>query len=68
MIIIGIPFQRVAVDIVGSIKHRLTQGNKYISTLIDYATRYPEAVATTWIEAERIAEALIKMFCILGVP
>ena len=37
-------------------------------TLVDFASRYPEAVALKGIEAERVAEALVDMFCRLGVP
>lgn len=68
MPLIGVPFQRVAVDIVGPIEPRSTQGNRYIVTLMDYATRYPEAIALPSIEAERVAEALLDIFCRLGVP
>ena len=32
---------------------------KYILTLVDYATRYPEAVALPSIEMETVAEALV---------
>ena len=36
--------------------------------MIDYATRYPEAVALSNIETERVAEALIAMFSRVGIP
>ena len=36
--------------------------------MIDYATRYPEAVALPSIETERVAEALIAMFSKVGIP
>ena len=36
--------------------------------MIDYATRYPEAVALHSIETERVAEALIAMFSRVGIP
>ena len=36
--------------------------------MIDYATRYPEAVALPSIETERVAEALIAMFSRVGIP
>lgn len=68
MPLIEVPFQRVAVDIVGPIEPRSTRGNRYILTLMDYATRYPEAIALSSIEAERVAEALLEMFCRIGIP
>ena len=54
--LIDTPFKRVAVDIVGPIEPRSEKRNRYILTMIDYATRYPEAVALTSIETERVAE------------
>ena len=42
--------------------------NRYILTMIDYATRYPEAVALPSIEMERVAEALVEMFSRVGIP
>jgi len=38
------PFDRVAVDIVGPISPATKRGNRYILTMVDYATRNPEAV------------------------
>ena len=35
---------------------------------MDYATRYPEAIALRSIENERVAEALVEMFSMVGVP
>ena len=36
--------------------------------MIDYATRYPEAVALPSIETECVAEALVEMFSRVGIP
>jgi len=36
--------------------------------MVDYATRYPEAVALKNVEAETVAEALVTMFTRVGVP
>ncbi len=68
MPIIDVPFRRVAVDLVGPLQPITDKGNRYILTLVDYATRYPEAVALPSIETERVAEALIDMFCRVGFP
>jgi transposase InsO family protein len=62
------PFQRIAVDIVGPLQPVTDRGNRYILTIIDYATRYPEAIALQGIEAERVAEALVEVFSRVGVP
>ena len=67
MPLIDTPFKRVAVDIVGPIEPR-SDKSQYILTMIDYATRYPEAVALPSIETECVAEALIAMFSRVGIP
>lgn len=68
MPLIDVPFKRVAVDIVGPIEPRSTDGNRYILTMVDYATRYPEAIPLPSIETERVAEALLEMFSRVGIP
>lgn len=68
MPLIDVPFKRVAVDIVGPIHPVTDKGNRYILTLVDFATRYPEAIPMPSIETERVAEALIDIFSRVGVP
>ena len=58
MPLIDEPFQRVAVDLVGPLFPSTDKGNRYILTLVDYATRYSEVIALPNIETERVAEAL----------
>ena len=62
------PFKRVAVAIVGPIHPPSADGHKYILTLVDYSTRYPEAVALKNITTEAVAEALISIYSRLGIP
>ena len=66
--LIDTPFKRVAVDIVGPTEPRSDKKSRYILTMIDCATRYPEAEALLSIETERVAEALITMFSRVGIP
>jgi len=68
MPIIHTPFDRVAVDVVGPIYPATDRGNRYVLTVVDYATRYPEAVPLKNIHAETVAEALVNMFTRVGVP
>ena len=68
MPLIDVPFKRVAVDIIGPIEPRTGSRNKYILTMVDYATRYPEAVCLQEISTEEVAEALLEMFFRVGVP
>ncbi|XP_070200772.1 uncharacterized protein [Littorina saxatilis] len=68
MPLIDEPFRRVAVDIIGPILPASEDGNRYILTMVDYATRYPEAIPLKSIEATRVAEALVTMWSRLGIP
>ena len=66
--VIDVPFQRVAVDLVGPLFPATDRGNRYILTLVDYATRYPEAIALKNIDTVTVAEALIEIFSRIGFP
>jgi len=59
MPVIDTPFDRVAVDIVGPIFPATEKGNRYILTMVDYATRYPESQPLKDIHPETVAEALV---------
>ncbi len=65
--IMGEPFQRLAMDIVGPLPRSHT-GKRYILVLSDYATRYPEVIPLKSIDAEVIAEELVKFFTQVGIP
>ena len=56
------PFRRVAVDLVGPISPASEKGHRYILTLVDYATKYPEAIPLRNIETETVAKALLDMY------
>ena len=66
--LIDTPFKRVAVDIVGPIEPLSNNRSRYILTMMDYATCYPEAIALPCIETEPVAEALVEMFSRVGLP
>ena len=61
------PFKRIAMDIVGPLP-RSRAGNHYVLVICDYATRYPEAVPLCSIDAEHVAEELVKLFSRVGIP
>ena len=65
--IVDKPFQKVAMDIVGPLP-RSSSGNKYVLVLCDYGTRYPEAVPMRAVDAESVAEELVKIFARVGLP
>ena len=66
--LIDTPLKRVSVQLVGPIEPRSNKKSRYILTITDYATRYPETVALPSIETERVAEALIGMFSRSEIP
>ena len=64
---IDTPYKRVAIDRVGLIEPRSESNSRYILTMIDYATRYPEAAALPGIETELVAQALVEKFSRVGL-
>ena len=62
------PFRRIAMDLVGPIEPATSKGNRFILTVVDYATRYPEAVALRRIDTQTVAEALVDIYSRVGVP
>ena len=61
------PWQRVAIDIVGPLD-RSRRGNNYLLTVIDFATRYPEAMPLRKTDATTVCEKLIEIFSRYGIP
>ena len=68
MPIIDTPFSRIAIDIVGPIHPPSDKGNRFILTVVDYSTRYPEAKALKTIDTENVAEALLEIYSRVGIP
>ncbi|GFN91319.1 Zinc finger protein [Plakobranchus ocellatus] len=59
---------RVAIDLVGPINPPSEAGHRFILTLVDYTTRFAEAVPLRKIDTESVAEALVDIYSRLGVP
>ena len=60
------PFSRILIDVVGPLP-RTSSGNRYLFTLMDLSTRYPEAFPIKEISADTIADHLIKYFSNFGI-
>ena len=54
-------------DIVGPMT-RSCKGKRYLLTICDYATRYPEAIPLSNIRTDTVAEALINVFARVRLP
>ena len=61
------PFKKISINIVGELP-RTTTGFRYILTIVDYATRYPEAILLRSTTSKAIADALIHYFSRVGIP
>ncbi|CAM4552027.1 unnamed protein product, partial [Caretta caretta] len=66
--IIEVPFQRVAVDILGPFPKKTARGKQYILTFMDFATQWPEAVALSNTRAKSVCQALADIFARVGWP
>lgn len=61
------PFTRVGLDIIGPLP-ATKQGNKYIITLVDYFTKWPEAKAIPDIKSEQVIKFLTEVIARHGPP
>ncbi len=62
-----IPFERIGMDLIGPLE-RSAWGHRFALVLVDYATRYPEAVPLRSISAKSVAEALFRLISRVGIP
>ena len=62
------PFSRVAIDICGPFSPPSEEGHRFLLTVIDVGTRFPDAVPLKKIDSQTVAEELIKMFARMGFP
>ena len=65
--VIDVPFRRMAMDIFGPLK-QTKSGHKYVLVIMDYATKWPEAIPLKVADSESVARALIEVFSHLGFP
>lgn len=54
-------------DIIGPLPHSRA-GHRYVLVVCDYATRYLEVMPLWTIDTEHVAEELVKMFAMVGIP
>ncbi|XP_076031965.1 uncharacterized protein LOC143019869 [Oratosquilla oratoria] len=60
------PFGRIVIDCVGPLP-KTPRGNQFLFTMIDCATRYPEAIPLRRITAKNVVRALIHFFTQVGL-
>ena len=64
---IGEPFKLVAFDLVGPIPKSVS-GYRYILTMMDMFSKYPEAIALKRVDNESVLEAMLEVFSRHGIP
>ncbi|KAI7813488.1 hypothetical protein IRJ41_018565 [Triplophysa rosa] len=62
-----VPFERIGMDLIGPLE-RSARGYRFALVLVDYATRYPEAVPLRSISAKSVADALFRIISRVGIP
>ena len=65
--LIGVPFQRIAIDLMGPFIPSARK-HTHILTIVDYATRYVEAIPLKSISTVDVAEALVSVYRRVGIP
>ena len=63
----GEPFERILIDIVGPLP-KTSVGHSYILTIMDMATRFPEAIPISNITARNVIKELLMFFTRFGLP
>ena len=66
--VLDVPYKCICVDIIGPINPMSSRGHRYVLTIIDLSTRYPEAIPLKGISTEEVAEALFGVYCRMGAP
>lgn len=65
--IVGKPFERIAVDLIGPL-YKSDRNHQYILTVVDFATKWVEAIPLKSTTSDHVAEALTTIFTRLGIP
>lgn len=65
--IIEFPFERIDMDLVGSLP-KSVRVHKYILAILDYATRYPEAIPLRKVTSKNITKELFLLMSHVGIP
>jgi len=60
------PWSRIAIDIVGPLPTCTKTQNRFVLTVLNLATHYPEAMALPDHIAQQVAKALSTVFCRFG--
>ena len=62
------PFQKMAIDLIGPLPTPSKRGHRFILTIVDLATRWPEAFPLKSTTSQDITHVLINLFSRIGFP
>uniref|UniRef100_A0A8C1ZTE6 Gypsy retrotransposon integrase-like protein 1 n=1 Tax=Cyprinus carpio TaxID=7962 RepID=A0A8C1ZTE6_CYPCA len=65
--LVQVLFERIGMDLIGPLEPS-ARGHRFALVIVDYATRYPEAVALCNISAKSVADALFCLISRVGIP
>ncbi|KAK2711303.1 hypothetical protein QYM36_012479 [Artemia franciscana] len=65
--IIETPYHKIGIYLMGPLEISKT-GFRWMLVIVDYATRYPEAIPLLSPNSQKIADELIKFYPQLGIP
>ncbi|XP_073789446.1 protein NYNRIN-like [Danio rerio] len=65
--IIEVPFNRIGMDLIGPLP-KSARGHEHILVILDYATRYPEAIPLRKATSSAIAKELFLLCSRVGIP
>ncbi|XP_070212643.1 uncharacterized protein [Littorina saxatilis] len=68
MPLVDVPFKKICIDLVGPFKPESSTGFRYVLTIVDTATRFPEAIPLKTIDTVLVSEALFSVFARMGCP
>jgi len=68
MPVIDTSFKQVAIDLMGEMFSVSSREHRYILSVVDYATKYPEAVELKSISTVAVPEALVSIFFRAWIP
>ena len=64
--IVDTPFKRIGMDLTGTLP-TTAEGNSFVLVIMDYATRWPEAIALRTPESTTISDQLMILFNRTGI-
>lgn len=68
MPLVDVLFKKICIDLVGPFKPESSTGFRYVLTIVDTATRFPEAIPLKTIDTVLVSEALFSVFARMGCP